>query len=134
MTLACDTSVLVPAIVAWHPEHRATRLALEELDAVPAHVILETFSVLTRLPSPHRFTAADAGALVGAVGLPIIGLPPLDHPKLVNELALNGIRGGATYDALVAATARHHGAELITRDRRARHTYDALGVRYRMAP
>lgn len=133
MTLACDTSMLVPALVAWHPEHHATRSALGELDAIPAHVVLETFSVLTRLPTPHRFTAADAGALVGAIGLPIIGLPAGDHLDLVGELVLGGIHGGATYDALVAATARHHGAELITRDRRARHTYDTLGVRYRMA-
>jgi predicted nucleic acid-binding protein len=134
VTLTCDTSALVPALVAWHPDHDSTRSALEGLEAVPAHVVVETFSVLTRLPTPSRFSAADAGALVGAIALPVLGLPPDEHLRLVDELARGGIRGGSTYDALVAATARHHGAELITRDRRARPTYDALGVRYRLAP
>jgi predicted nucleic acid-binding protein len=39
-----------------------------------------------------------------------------------------GIRGGALYDALIAATARHHDHTLITADRRAAPVYTALGV------
>ena len=38
------------------------------------------------------------------------------------------IAGGAVYDALVGATARSHAMTLISRDRRARMTYEALGV------
>ncbi|MEX0427861.1 PIN domain-containing protein [Nocardioides sp. DS6] len=41
-----------------------------------------------------------------------------------------GVGGGATYDALIAATAQHHEHRLLTADRRARATYDALGVDY----
>lgn len=37
--------------------------------------------------------------------------------------------GGAIYDALIAATAKHAGAVLVTRDRRALPTYDTIGVR-----
>ena len=38
------------------------------------------------------------------------------------------LRGGALYDALIAATAREHGATLLSADRRAREAYEAIGV------
>jgi predicted nucleic acid-binding protein len=40
-----------------------------------------------------------------------------------------GIAGGAVYDALVALAALEHGADLVTRDARAKATYDTVGVR-----
>jgi toxin FitB len=135
---ACDTSVMVPALVAWHPEHAAARRALADVvTAIPAHVLLESFSVLTRLPAPHRIAASDAAAvldaMVDAAGLAPIVLPAEEHRRLVSTLAAHGVRGGAVYDGLVGATARHHDLELLTRDRRARTTYEALGVRHRSA-
>jgi hypothetical protein len=48
---------------------------------------------------------------------------------LVHELARQDIRGGATYDALIAVTARDAGASLFTCDLRAQATYERLGVR-----
>jgi predicted nucleic acid-binding protein len=39
-----------------------------------------------------------------------------------------GLRGGALYDALIGATAREHGATLLSADRRAREAYEAIGV------
>jgi len=44
------------------------------------------------------------------------------------EFARLGIGGGAVYDALVGAAARHHGQPLLTRDALAWPTYSALGV------
>jgi predicted nucleic acid-binding protein len=41
-----------------------------------------------------------------------------------------GITGGAVYDALVGEAARAHGRILLTRDLRARRTYDLMGVDY----
>jgi len=41
---------------------------------------------------------------------------------------LTRLPGDATYDGLVALAAREHGAILVTRDARARSTYEALGV------
>jgi len=38
--------------------------------------------------------------------------------------------GRAIYDALIAVTAKHAGATLLTRDRCAVVTYDKIGVRY----
>ncbi|HEX2798109.1 MAG TPA: VapC toxin family PIN domain ribonuclease, partial [Thermoanaerobaculia bacterium] len=40
--------------------------------------------------------------------------------------------GGAVYDALVAETARHAGATLLTRDRRAIAVYEKIGVTYEL--
>jgi hypothetical protein len=47
-------------------------------------------------------------------------------PELLSRL---GIVGGAVYDALVALAAAEHGAELATRDLRAKATYEAVSVR-----
>lgn len=40
----------------------------------------------------------------------------------------NGIRGGALYDALIGATAAHHGCRLVSADRRAAPVYAAVGA------
>lgn len=129
--VTCDTSVLVPALMAWHPEHGSCRAAvLREVESIPAHVVLECYSVLTRLPAPHRVSAQDAGAALGGLHLRALTLPASRYAGIVAELAAGGIRGGSVYDALVAATAQHHGRRLLTRDRRARSTYDAVGVGY----
>jgi predicted nucleic acid-binding protein len=129
---ACDTSVLVPALLAWHPQHSEARDAMAGVDGLPAHVLLEAYSVLTRLPGPHRFTSADAGRLLQGTELKVLSLTASQHRRLLTQLVGNKIRGAAVYDALVGTAAREHGRTLVTRDIRARATYDAVGVRYRM--
>lgn len=100
---------------------------------LPDHVVLESYSVLTRLPPPHR---APAGVVEEFLARRFPGelllLPGNHHRTLVGTSADGGITGGAVYDALVAATAKHAGATLLTRDRRATRTYEAVGVRYRL--
>jgi predicted nucleic acid-binding protein len=125
--------VLIPALVAWHPQHDVARQALDKnLTALAAHVLVECYSVLTRLPAPHRFSAQDAGALLSALDVKMVALPAGRHRAMLAALAEAGVRGGAVYDGVVAATARHHDLHLLTRDRRARTTYDSLGVAYTM--
>ncbi|KRF19975.1 hypothetical protein ASG90_19810 [Nocardioides sp. Soil797] len=128
---ACDSSILVPALISWHPEHRTSRAALrDDVDSVPAHVLVECFSVLTRLPAPHRISAGNAAEALASIGLKSITLPASRYSSIVSTLGRSGIAGGAVYDALVAETARHHDHLLLTRDRRARPTYDVMGVSY----
>lgn len=131
MTATCDTSVLVPALVSWHVAHDEARAALAEVQALPAHVVLETYSVLTRLPGAQRLDAGTAAAALRALPWPVVALGAAEHVPLVEQLATAQVVGGATYDALVAATARAHDFTLLTRDRRARRTYELLGIRYR---
>jgi predicted nucleic acid-binding protein len=127
----CDTSVLVPALVSWHPHHDSARRAVREgLERVPAHVLLECHSVLTRLPAPHRISPDRAAEVLTHLDVKAVSLPASRHRDLIADLGLARIKGGAVYDALVAATARHHDLRLLTRDRRARATYDAIGVGY----
>lgn len=52
--------------------------------------------------------------------------------RLVEQAVAARLTGGAIYDALIAATANHAGATLLSRDRRAAATYEALGVEYEL--
>ncbi|MCK0112624.1 type II toxin-antitoxin system VapC family toxin [Ornithinimicrobium sp. F0845] len=125
---SCDTSVLVAALLSWHPQHEVARTAMGGVQILPAHVLLELYSVLTRLPAPHRLAPEAAAEVIDALKLDIRTLPADEHHALLRRLAVAGVRGGATYDALVGATAAHHGLQLLSRDRRARATYDAVGA------
>lgn len=107
----------------------AFALAPQEF-AVPAHVLMETFSVLTRLPE-NRLSPEQAAALIAGVDAPLIDLPGSEYGRVVAALGARGIGGGATYDALVGATAAHHRMTLLTADLRAPRTYEAVGARYR---
>jgi len=126
--LACDTSVLIPAVLPWHAHHAECLRRAQEASEVPAHVLLECFSVLTRLPAPHRVAPVDAERLVSALPLRAVALPAQEHLRIVQLVAARGIRGGAVYDALVGATAVHHELTLLTRDVRARLTYEIVGT------
>ena len=59
---------------------------------------------------------------------PWLALPGATMSGLIDELVQLGIAGGSTYDGLIAATARSVGAVLVTRDVRAKSTYDLVGV------
>lgn len=59
---------------------------------------------------------------------PYLALTPARSKSLIDELPALGIAGGATYDALIAAVAVAHDAQLATLDRRAASVYHRLGV------
>jgi len=119
-----DSSCMVAAVCAWHERHAATAAAIEaRLDrgdrlTVAAHAVVETYAVLSRLPSPHRLAPADAWALVRAnfvESATLATLPVSAHVRLLDRLSAAGIGGGRSYDALIAATAAHAKAgELLT--------------------
>lgn len=131
--IAIDTSVVVAAFASWHEGHRAGLAALARKPRIPAHVMVETYSVLTRLPPPHRApTDVVLSFLAARFPAAPLGLPPRSYRLLLRQAADSGFVGGAVYDALVAATARHARATLLTRDRRAVHVYEAIGVDYEL--
>lgn len=131
MTATCDTSVLVAALASWHPQRDLARRAVTaRVDALCGHVLVECYSVLTRLPAPNRLSPTSVGGALESLDRPVIHLS--DHRGFVAQLASAGLGGGATYDALVAATAAEHDCVLLTLDLRASSTYDALGVRYEL--
>jgi predicted nucleic acid-binding protein len=131
---AVDTSVAVAAALPWHESHDAGRSALADADAPAlAQVVVETYSVLTRLPPPQRVPASVARQYVrDTFSFPPLVLGVDGYARLLEVVAHEGIVGGAVYDAVVAATAREAGATLVTLDQRAVRTYRLLGIEYRL--
>ena len=52
--IAADTSLVIAAFASWHEQHEPARRALDAGLRLIEHCALETYSVLTRLPPPHR--------------------------------------------------------------------------------
>ena len=130
---AIDTSVAVAALTAWHESHDAARRAAVGA-SIPAHARLEVYSVLTRLPRPHRLDAEIAGEVILRWFPPartLIASKRLSG-SIVERCLAAGIEGRAVYDALVGATASEAGDVLRTRDRRAAITYERLGISFEM--
>ncbi|MGQ0429500.1 MAG: type II toxin-antitoxin system VapC family toxin [Gammaproteobacteria bacterium] len=126
---AADSSVVVAGFASWHSEHEAARRALDAGLRLIDHCALETFSVLTRLPPPHRVAAVLVREFLAArFPQPYLRLDEPAFRAFVGGLDAMGIAGGSVYDALVAATAAAYGIELVTCDRRALPTYERYGV------
>jgi predicted nucleic acid-binding protein len=131
--IAVDSSVVVAAFASWHEGHHVAAAALKRKPRIPAHVLVESYSVLTRLPAPHRAPPALVARFLAAVfPEPPLMLPARDHQRLIREVAQAGLAGGSIHDALIAATVRHAGARLLTRDRRAVSVYERLGAEYEL--
>ena len=133
MRAAADSSVTIAALLSDHPAHAAAAAALARCDTTIAHVAAETYSVLTRLPAPHR---ADAGTAVGVLeqrtAPTYAALAAGSYAQALGRLAAAGISGGATYDGLIALTALEHELRLVSRDGRAARTYRALGIDFEL--
>lgn len=117
------------AFSPWHEHHARAGQAIREVRSLIAHVELETYSVLTRMPPPRRAPAHVVGAFLRE-RFPgeRLELPSSNRRGLIDRLALNGVVGGAVYDALIAACAEAHGATLVTFDLRARRAYELFDV------
>ena len=125
-----DTSVAVPLLVRTHRAHAdVVRWWNGREVALSGHALAETYSVLTRLPGDLRLAHADAARLLRERFAEPLVLGSEVAARLPDVLSRLGLAGGAVYDALVALAATEHGAELATRDARARATYETIGAR-----
>ena len=126
-----DSSVIVAAFGSWHIAHAQAIEAIKEADTLVAHAEIEAYSVLTRLPPPHR-APADIAAdyLVRQFSGKRVTLSQHSQRRFVSLMAEYGISGGAVYDALIALTAGEHGLTLLTGDTRAMGTYRRIGVQF----
>lgn len=114
---AVDSSVVIAAFATWHEHHALARKAMSSRPRLIAHAAVESYSVLTRLPPPHR-------ALHRAIPHPV----GAGYQELLNTVAAGQIFGGPAYDALIAFTAAEHDATLLSLDQRAAATYAAVGA------
>jgi predicted nucleic acid-binding protein len=127
--IAVDTSVAVAAFASWHEHHETARRTVERGVRLVAHCALETYSVLTRLPPPHRAPAGTVRDwLADRFPRPFLVLSAAEHRRFVATLPEHEVLGGAAYDALVAETARARGVAVATLDRRASGVYERYGV------
>jgi predicted nucleic acid-binding protein len=131
--IAVDSGVVIAGFASWHERHGDARRILDEEPSLVAHAALESYSVLTRLPPPHRAPAnLVAEFLQASFPRPYLCLPDEHYSDLARRLAEADITGGASYDALIAATAAEHGATLVSLDARAYRTYQAIGAPCRL--
>ncbi|MGH2744146.1 MAG: PIN domain-containing protein [Thermoleophilaceae bacterium] len=86
--LTVPASAVVAALAAWHDDHEASARALEDVVAIPAHVMVETYSVLTRLPAGLAVPAAAAARVLGSrFHEEPLRLSDADRRKLPEQLA-----------------------------------------------
>ena len=103
------------ALYAWCEHHgRAAgeirrRLTAGESMVIAAPTVIETYSVLTRLPPPHRLSPTDALALLDANFLTAdresVALTVDDYCQVVRSAPARGIAGGRVYDAVIVTCA-----------------------------
>ena len=127
-----DSSLLIPAVAPWHTWHTQADETLGHAVNLRmiGHVLLETYSWLTR--NPPRTPPRVASSLLRDLPGPALELSSGGHSRILELAASRGIKGGAIYDALIAATALEADAQLLSRDGRAARTYEAVGVRFEL--
>jgi predicted nucleic acid-binding protein len=128
--IAPDSSVLIPALATSYDGHERCLAALAgRSPRLISHVAFETTSVLSRMPEGLRMTPVTVRDAIDADFPDSWFTLDADGQRACLRRAVDaGLRGGVLYDALIAATAREHGATLLSADRRASEAYDAMGA------
>jgi predicted nucleic acid-binding protein len=130
---AADTSVVIAAFASWHESHDVARRALDRGLQLIEHCALETYSVLTRLPPPHRSSGEIVRDFLAArFPEPWLRMDEASYKAFMLGLPERGVAGGSIYDALVAATAAGCNLDLITCDRRALPIYERYGLQVQL--
>jgi predicted nucleic acid-binding protein len=121
-TFVPDSNCLIAVMSAWHEHHGAAtaeidrRLDARETMALAAPALVEAYAVLTRLPAPHRLSAADAMQLLDTNFVrhgTVIALDAARYLDVLRALVEHRIAGGRSYDAVIAACAEHAGADVL---------------------
>jgi predicted nucleic acid-binding protein len=124
--IAADATVIVAALIAWHERHEPAAAALEAALArkalvIPAPVLTESYSLLTRLPAQHRLTHADAFHLLRssfATAL-VAGSKTRDAWTVLRRWSVAGIGGTDVFDLAAVEIAQEAGAKSLLTFRKA---------------
>lgn len=126
---AVDSSVVIAAFATWHEHHSIARKVMAGRPRLIAHAAIESYSVLTRLPPPHRAHPSIVHAFISErFTEPFLALSETGYLQLLATITAGQILGGPAYDALIAFTAVEHQAALLSLDQRATPTYEAVGA------
>jgi predicted nucleic acid-binding protein len=122
--IALDTSCMIALVWGAHEHHAATTSLVEQrLDdgarlVLATHSLIEAYSVLTRLPAPHRLAPTDALAVLRDSfrdQAKTVALTAREYWPVIEQAVQDGVHGGRTYDFLIASCARKARArELVT--------------------
>jgi predicted nucleic acid-binding protein len=128
--IAPDTSVTIAAAAPWHVAHDAAVTALAaERSSLISQVAYETTAAMSRMPEGQRLAPTVVIKWLDRKFPTRWLVLPADAARAALRAAVeNGIRGGALYDAVIAATASHHDYTLLSADRRAAPVYAAFGL------
>jgi predicted nucleic acid-binding protein len=117
---ALDTSCVIPLLSSWHEFHVRTkqgyeaRRARRERLVIPAHALLESFAVLTRMPV--RLSPTDARRLLEESFFKTAEIASLAGGAAwttIQDLSLRDMGGGIACDAVIAHTALDAGASVL---------------------
>jgi len=120
VAFALDTSCVIPLLSSWHEFHARTkqgyetRRARRERLVIPAHALLESFAVLTRMPV--RLSPEDARRLLEESFFQKAEIASLASGAAwitIQDLSLREMGGGIVYDAVIARTAFDAGASVL---------------------
>jgi predicted nucleic acid-binding protein len=119
---------MVAFICGWHPDHERSRkemgarVARGESLVIAAPALVESYSVLTRLPLPYRLSATDALFLLEANFMEqgeVVSLKVEEYLSLLRSAPTKGVAGGRIYDAVILQCAlRAEVAVLLTLNER----------------
>lgn len=135
--IAPDTSVVVAALSPWHSAHGAARDVLGGATdrRLIAHVAFEATSSLSRMPRGKRVAATLVQtALEEMFPADWLQMDGAGARRTLATVVAGGVRGGALYDAAIAATAVAAGGRLVTLDRRALPVYELVGADVELLP
>lgn len=128
-----DTSAAIALISPDHPSHTEVKALCRGLMlGLSGHALIETYSVLTRLPGAQRLDRTAAATFLTREFPRSVALSSQDSLSAATIFCAADIAGGAVYDGLVGLAAKSAGITLISCDRRAAPTYAKLGVDVRL--
>ena len=119
--VAVDTNVVVAGLLAWHEQHGPALSLLQRHLAsgslvLPAPALVESYSVLTRLPPPWRLAPADVATLLTRTFRErsrLVGLGEDEPWFLLGHAVERGVAGGSIHDAHILACAKKAGASVM---------------------
>jgi predicted nucleic acid-binding protein len=117
-----DSNVMIKALAQWQADHQIARDEIEgrlragEAMVLAGHAVLETFSVLTRMPAPYRISPSQALRAISGDYLErgsFVALEAEAYPDLLADLAARRVAGGRTYDAVIARCAEMASVDVL---------------------
>jgi predicted nucleic acid-binding protein len=118
-----DTSALVAAIWAEHPQHSIALACLQRVrrgeitGAISQHTLFEAYAALTGMPSKPRLGPAlvRSAILEAVAGFEIVELTSRDYFACLERAATSDLAGGVIYDFLILHSAeKAEAAQLLT--------------------